>query len=160
MEEINEKDEMQDNTADKQEDKNTEVEKINELLRQKLSEKREKLRESDEAIREGKGVLKLETPIRAASEDIEELIYDFTDLTGMEYIDAMDTDPNAANAFKITNRQALALFAKAAAKKTDKVDMRDIIEQIGATDAVEGVQLAMLFFRASSTAGRMRISKM
>ena len=82
-----------------------------------------------------------------------------TYLTGMEYTDAMDSDPNAQQIYKITDRQALALFAKAAAKQTDKVDMRDIIERMGMTDAVIAVQLATLFFSASTRAGRLRISK-
>ena len=47
----------------------------------------------------------------------------------------------------------------AAAKQTEKVDTRDIIERIGMTDAVEAVQLATLFFSASTRAGRLRISK-
>ena len=71
----------------------------------------------------------------------------------------MDSDPNAQQIYRITYRQALALFAKAASKQTDKIDMRDIIERMGMTDAVEAVQLATLFFSASTRAGRMRISK-
>ena len=71
----------------------------------------------------------------------------------------MDSDVNANSTYKITYRQALALFAKAAAKQTDRLDMQDIISKIGVTDAVEGVQLATLFFNASTRAGRLRISK-
>lgn len=77
----------------------------------------------------------------------------------MEYTDAMDSDPNAGG-YRLTNRQALALFAKAAAKQTEGPDAKDIMEHIGITDAVEGTQLAMLFFSAAARAGRMRISKL
>lgn len=66
---------------------------------------------------------------------------------------------NATGNYRITYRQALSLFAKAAAKQTDRLDMQDIVSQIGVTDAVEGVQLATLFFNASTRAGRLRISK-
>ncbi|MBQ9407942.1 MAG: hypothetical protein IJU28_00930, partial [Clostridia bacterium] len=66
---------------------------------------------------------------------------------------------NSSAYHRITYRQALSLFAKAAAKQTEGVDMEDIVSRIGVTDAVEGVQLATLFFTASTRAGRLRISK-
>lgn len=129
-------------------------------IRMTLEETRAKLKESDEARAKGKGRLRLETPITSGDEEITELAYDFTELTGMEYADAMDSDQNAGQIYRITYRQGLSLFAQAAAKQTDGVDMRDIVERIGITDAVEGVQLATLFFSASTRAGRLRISKM
>lgn len=134
-----------------------------EAVKQRLSETIEEMKrrsqESQEAIRQGKGRLTLETPIKSGDTEITELEYDFTTLTGLEYTDAMDSDSNAMSSYKITYRQALALFAKAAAKQTDRLDMQDIIGQIGMTDAVEGTQLATLFFEASTRAGRFRISK-
>lgn len=132
---------------------------IQEQVKAQLEEIRRKQKESGEALREGKGRLRLEKPIKAMDEDIEELVYDFTELTGMEYADAMDIDPNSINTFRSTYKQNLALFAQAAAKQTPGVDMRDIMEQIGITDAVEGAQLAALFFNASTRAGRLRISR-
>ena len=140
------------------EDKNN-PEKTIELLKERLQEYKTKSAEATAAIKEGKGRLHLETPITANDEEINELVYDFTDLTGMEYVAAMDSDPNAMQIFKITYRQGLALFATAAAKHTESVDSRDIMERIGMTDAVEGVQLATLFFSSSTRAGRLRISK-
>lgn len=134
-------------------------EELQKQMRQQMEEVRARSREANEAIGEGKGRLRLETPILAGDEEITELIYDFTALTGMEYIDAMDTDPNAQQIYRITYRQALALFATAAAKNNDLLDMKDITSRIGATDAVEAVQLATLFFTASTRAGRLRISK-
>ena len=129
------------------------------MLKSRLDEIKQKSKEAQEAIREGKGRFRLETPIKAGDKEIDELVYDFTDLTGLEYTSAMDSDMNAREIFKITYRQGLALFAAAAAKHTELVDSRDIIERIGMTDAVEGVQLATLFFSASTRAGRLRISK-
>lgn len=127
-------------------------------LRQ-LEDLRKLIRDSNEIIKTGKGRLRLEKPIRAHDRDIEELAYDFTALTGMEYTEAMDTGNGSDSVYSITNRQALSLFAKAAAKQTEDVDKQDILSQIGMTDALEGVQLAMLFFNASTQAGRMRILK-
>lgn len=125
-----------------------------------VEEVRRRSRESQQAMKEGKGRLRLETPIKSGDMLITELVYDFTDMTGIDYTDAMDSDPNSQQIFRITYRQALALFAQAAARHTDRLDRRDIIERIGATDALEGVQLATLFFTASARAGRLRISKM
>lgn len=125
-----------------------------------IEELRERGQNALEAMRQGKGRLKLETPIKAGDTEIDELSYDFTTLTGLEYTNAMDSDPNSRDLFRITYRQGLSLFATAAAKYTDRVDSRDIIEKLGMTDAVEGVQLASLFFNSSARAGRMRISKL
>lgn len=130
-----------------------------ELVRKSLEEIRAKSKESLEAMREGKGRLQLEKPIVKGDKEITELSYDFTDMTGVEYTIAMDSDMNARETFKITYRQSLALFAAAAAKHTEGIDSRDIIENIGMSDAVEGVQLATSFFVASTRAGRLRISK-
>ena len=141
------------------EERKKKVEELQERLKEQIEQRKAKSKEANEAMAEGKGRLALETPIMAGDEEITELVYDFTDLTGTEYTDAMDSDPNAQQIYRITYRQGLALFAKAAAKQTDKVDMRDIIERMGMTDAVEAVQLATLFFSASTRAGRLRISK-
>lgn len=134
-------------------------EKNSEAVKAALEEIRAKSKESLEAMREGKGRLKLEKPIMAGDKPIDELIYDFNDMSGVEYTSAMDSDMNARDNFKITYRQSLALFAAAAAKHTEALDSRDIMEKIGMTDAVEGVQLATSFFVASTRAGRLRISK-
>lgn len=128
---------------------------------EKLKELRQMIKDTNDIIRTGKGRLKLEKPITGGDKTIEELAYDFTALTGMEYTEAMDVGLNANdNVYTITNRQAFSLFAKAAAKQTDGVDQRDIMSQLTMTDALEGVQLAMIFFNSSTQAGRARISKM
>ena len=103
--------------------------------------------------------MKLETPIKSGDQEITELAYDFNGITGLEYTEAMDTDAGASQIYRITYRQALALFAKAASKQAERLDMKDIVSRIGATDAVEAVQLATLFFTAATRAGQLRISK-
>lgn len=148
----------QDNLAIEAE--NTTPDNSAEKVKVALKEIAQKNRIALEAIKEGKGRLRLEKPFTGGSGEITELAYDFTCMTGLDYTTAMDSDLNARNNFKISYRQGLALFAAAAAKQTPSVDSRDIIEQIGMTDALEGVQLATSFFEASTRAGRMRISKM
>lgn len=97
-----------------------------------------------------KGTLALATPIRARSKDITVLHYDFTKLTGWEYAEAMDSDSNARNVFVVTKKQAICLFAAAAAKATADVDIQDIKERIGLADAQRAVQVATLFLTASA----------
>ena len=141
------------------EEKKERMKKLQKQLKDNLEERRAKFREANEAMSEGKGRLRLEKPIMSGDEEITELAYDFNALTGMEYTDAMDSDSNAQQIYRITYRQGLALFATAAAKQSATLDRRDIMERIGVTDAVEGVQLATLFFSASTRAGQLRISK-
>lgn len=149
---------IKDNTLSAEELKEKRAE-LEQKLKSKVEEVKAKAQEANEAMGQGKGILHLETPIKSGDTEVKELPYDFMALTGMEYTAAMDTDPQAQQAYRITYRQGLALFAQAAAKETDGLDMRDIIERIGATDAIEGVQLATLFFNGSTRAGRLRISK-
>lgn len=106
----------------------------------------------------GKGVLKLLTPIRAKSTDIMELPYDFNKLSGVDYADAMDSDTDGTNAFRLTSRQALTLFACAAGKCSDSLDMRDILSRIGAVDAVQACQVATFFFVQSGRTANSLIS--
>ena len=102
-----------------------------------------------------KGTLELATPIRARSKDVTALHYDFTRLTGWEYAEAMDSDPAARNVFVVTKKQAICLFAAAAAKVTPDVDAKDIKERIGRADAQRAVQVATLFLTTSAReAGR------
>lgn len=134
-------------------------EEMKKRVEAELQEIRDKVKVANEALKEGKGRLALETPITAGDTEITELVYDFTVLTGLEYTEAMDSDMNNPQLFKITSRQALALFAVAAAKQTPELDKRDIMERIGMTDSVAAVQLATLFFSASTRTSRLRISK-
>ena len=101
-----------------------------------------------------RGTLKLSTPIRAGSQDVGELQYDFSKLTGWEYVEAMDADADARNVFKISQKQALCLFAAAAGKVTSGIDATDIKQRIGAIDAVKAVQLATVFLVTSKRAVR------
>ncbi len=105
-----------------------------------------------------KGKMTLETPIRAGGVDVTELQYDFTRLTGREYADAMDKDSGMMNMFRMSNKQALYLFAAAAAKETSGIDATDISDRIGVQDSIKAVQLATVFFVASARAGNNRIT--
>ena len=124
----------------------------------KRSEELKKILDPEEQIiRFGRGRMALRTPIMADNRPFEELTFDFTALTGREYVDALDSDQRATNAFRVTSAQAFALFAKAAAKATDGIDEADIRERMGAMDCVKATQLAAVFFSACNRAGNRRI---
>ncbi len=115
-----------------------------------------------------RGTLKLLKPFRAHSQDVEELRFDFCGLTTDEEFDALDS-VTTYNFNVITNKQALALFAATAAKCAPEVDddghmiklydARDIRKRLGPADAIKAVQLAKLFYSASSQAGDSNISR-
>lgn len=96
--------------------------------------------------RMAKGKMTLETPFRSKSKDVPELEYDFSLLNGWEYVEAMDSDTEARNVFRITFKQAFNLFAAAVAKCQQGIDAIDVKKQLSFTDAVKAVQLATLFW--------------
>lgn len=107
-----------------------------------------------------RGKFKLLTPIEDGEKKYEELVYDFTKLTGWELARAIDgSGDRNSNPGVLKNTQALALFAAAAAKCTGGLDERDIKERLSATDAVAAIGVASIFFRGSLLAGNYRITK-
>ena len=106
----------------------------------------------------GTGTMQLYTPIQDGQNRITELKWDFLALTGREYAEAMDMDPNARAAFSMTSKQALCLFAEAAAKATGGLDAMDIRDRMGSMDAGKAIQLATAFLRLSSLAADRRIT--
>lgn len=106
-----------------------------------------------------KGTLRLAKPIRAGGEDVADLSYDFMKLSGRDYMDAMDSDTGTVNLFRVSARQGLALFARAAAKCTKGIDEYDIQERIGVEDAITATRLAAVFYNTSSRAGDKRITR-
>ena len=98
--------------------------------------------------RTSSGAYQLSTAIRAGGKDVKELQYDFSELTGWEYAEALDSDKNAQTIFRLTAKQASNLFAMAAGKATPDIDANDIKERIGAEDSMAAVQLAILFFNS------------
>lgn len=77
-----------------------------------IDEIKKKSEEANEAMREGKGRLKLETPILSRDQKIEEVIYDFTKLTGMDYTSAMDIDQSSAACFPYLLQAGTGSFCK------------------------------------------------
>lgn len=138
------------------------MEKINaETVKGTLAEEQKKPNILDpmEQVRMlARGKMELTTPIQDGDDCVKELSWDFLALTGNEYADAMDRDPQPVNAFRISNIQALNLFAAAAGKATPKIDATDIRRGLGIMDAQKAAQLATVFFTASSRAGNNRIS--
>ena len=107
-----------------------------------------------------KGKLALSKPLRSDGEIVNELVFDFEALTAWEYVDAVDNaGGKKPDAYHVNGRQALALFAAAAAKQTPHVDDKDIIDRLSPQDAIAAIQVATVFFNASSRAGSMRTTK-
>ena len=118
-----------------------------------------KLLDPEEQIRQfGRGRMELRVPIQDGENVCKVLNWDFLALTGAEYVDALDRDTRANNTFRISNLQALSLFAAAAAKATPGVDATDIRRGLGIMDAQKATQVATVFFTASSRAGHRNIS--
>lgn len=137
----------------------TEKKETAEVISEEKKEAPKPITDPKEQIKKfGKGTLSLETLIRAGGKDVTALNYDFTAITGREYADAMDKDTGPTNAFRITNKQGLYLFACAAGKATKGIDATDIAERIGVGDAIKATQIATVFFVASTQAGNKRIS--
>lgn len=133
---------------------------LTEKLRASIAESNAKLREGIAAIGECRGILHLETPILARDKEIQELAYDFTQMTGLEYTEAMDVGNNGATQiYGISHKQCLNLFAVAAAKETEDLDRQDIVSRIKGTDAAIAIEAAKSFFTGSIRAGQKRISK-
>jgi len=105
-----------------------------------------------------RGKMTLQKPIQDGENVVKELAWDFAALTGAEYVDAMDRDPRAVNTFRITNTQAMHLFAEAAGKATPGIDATDIRRGLGIMDTQKAIQLATVFFTASNRVGNKYIS--
>lgn len=120
----------------------------------------EQLKIAREVALDGKGKMKLTMPVRSNDKEYMELSYDFAAVTGMEYVQAMDSDPSASGNYGISTKQAITLFAIAAAKKTDQVDKQDILRDLYISDAIKAEELAKLFFNVASAEANQRISKM
>lgn len=119
------------------------------------------MKSADDAVNElSRGKLKLFKPFIADDAEITELAYDFENLGGPELVRAMDRGAaNGGNAFRITSEQALELFIASAGKETEGCDAADVRRGLSSVDAVKAVQLATVFFVASSQAGNARITK-
>lgn len=115
----------------------------------------------DEAIHTlSKGKLILFQPFISDNVEIKELVYDFENLDGIAMAKAMDRGaPNGANTFRLTAEQALELFIASAGKETDGVDATDVRRGLSSVDSVKAIQLATVFFVASSQGGNARITK-
>lgn len=99
-----------------------------------------------------RGKLELAVPIRARSEDVTELSYDFMKISGWEYAEAMDEDKDTRNAFIVSKKQAMSLFAVACAKCNKNIDAHDVKKQLSIMDAQRAVQVATLFLMLSAQA--------
>ena len=115
-----------------------------------------------------KGTLKLLFPFKAADQEVKELPFDLCALSGAEIASALD-NVLVNNMFAITNEQALHVFALSAAKcapfieresgfKSRLYDAKDVKSRISAVDSIKAVQIAKLFYNASTQEGNKNIS--
>lgn len=115
---------------------------------------------TEAAEKVSKGRFKLLVPIEDGEQKYDELVYDFNKLTGWELARAIDSGADRnANPSNVTDTQALALFAVAAAKCTGGLDEKDIKERLSAQDAIAAISVASIFFKGSLLAGSLRITK-
>lgn len=113
-----------------------------------------------ESVRKyGTGTLKLQKPLRSHSQDVPELTYDMTKITGMELAGCLDGDSSAQGIDKLTAKQSMNIFALSVEKcMRGEVDARDVKEQMGLQDAITAIRVATVFFNASSRLGDMGIT--
>ena len=105
-----------------------------------------------------KGKLKLAVPILASDVEHTELAFDFGKLNGWDFINAIDGAADAkASAFRLSGKQALALFAAAVEKCNEGIDAEDIKYRMSIDDCIKAVQVASLFFNSTSRAGNLRM---
>lgn len=153
--------ETEDTRAEETE-RNTEAKAQAETTSEKTVSPEEQRERARSAVNEAAyGKFLLDVPFMSDDHEITELEYDFRALTGVEYANAMDSSNNSkgADAFHLTDRQALALFAAAAAKKTKHVDKDDVLRGLSITDSIKVIQITTIFFVLSSRAGNLRIMK-
>lgn len=114
-----------------------------------------------------KGTLKLLFPFQAADQDVKELPFDMCALSGAEIASALDS-VLVNNMFAITNEQALAIFALSAGKcapmieresgyRVKQYDAKDVKARISGVDSIKAVQIAKLFYNASTQEGNKNI---
>lgn len=107
-----------------------------------------------------RGKMKLLFPLRANNVDYTELEYDYLAIGNGEYADAMDADrdPMSRNAFRVSVKQGLTLFAVAVDKAmfaTTGVDKTDVLERLSTPDTIRAAQLSSSFFANASRAGNL-----
>ncbi|GHU83919.1 hypothetical protein FACS1894196_4590 [Clostridia bacterium] len=103
------------------------------------------------------GTLVLEKPFLARGRELGEIGYNFAKLDGWEYLEAMDADPANKDMFRISQKQAFGLFAKAAKKETPDIDEIDLRQRMGVGDIMNAVRVGTAFFIVTSRAANRRI---
>lgn len=105
-----------------------------------------------------RGRLKLAVPILASNVEHKELAYDFGKLNGWDFVNATDGAADLkTNMFRLSGKQALALFAAAVEKCNEGIDAEDIKYRMSIDDCIKATQVATLFFNSTSRAGNLRM---
>lgn len=125
-----------------------------------MTEARKPMDPMEAAERIAKGVFKLARPIRDGEVVHEELHYDFNAMSTWEIGKALDSGMSIDDlAAGLTNTQAIALFAAAAAKSTKGLDATDIKERMSGMDGIAAMRIAKVFFKGCLLGGSLRIMK-
>lgn len=104
-----------------------------------------------------KGEMELIEPFEHNGETVSVLKYDFKKITGIEMCEALDSDPKSSVLRKFSNRQLISLFGMAV-EHVSGINHIDVTEKMAGCDALKGVQLAEVFFLASTQAASRRIT--
>ncbi len=97
------------------------------------------------------GTLKLTKPFSIGETEYTELPYNFEALSGWEYASAWDRAEKGDqdhNAFTMTAKKALSLFASAV-NKCVALDAQDVIENLGPIDGQKAIRITTVFFNAA-----------
>ncbi len=105
----------------------------------------EKLRNPD-FYREGK--ITLAKPFVIGEREITELEFDFSKMTGLDYVNAMDVDRAAVGNNKASRKQIVSLFA--ASLKTPGIDYKDLMNFLGPNDMMTVLQVGELYFMGAN----------
>jgi hypothetical protein len=120
-------------------------------------EKLQHFREAMRSVENGK--LKLAKPILSGGEEKTEIIYDFSKITGKQYLKAMDVGAPSRDMNNITNTQAFELFLAAAGKMNEGLDVIDLRERMAVDDVLQATRIGKLFFAFKANEGDTRMQK-
>jgi len=96
--------------------------------------------------------LKLSKPIKIDGNDVNELVYNFDDMTARDKLNASKNMKNDANMVTVEETDPdyhFYLFAEAAKKANPAIDISDVL-RISAKDAQRAASLARSFFYLDS----------
>jgi hypothetical protein len=105
------------------------------------------------------GRLKLARPLQSEDKEITEIIYDFSKMSGRQYLKAMDVGTPSRDMSNISHVQAFELFLAAAGKLNEGLDAVDLRERLSVDDVLQATRIGKLFFVYKANEGDTRMRK-